>query len=461
MAVSSLRAAADLASAAVNLMAADRGAEGEQFLRRALALQPGHPDSTVALARLELSRNHLTSALRLYREAAQAAPFDLSLQALRREVGLALYARHYWEEAAQLLRDAAAAEPWDHRLKAAAARASVPPYLAAEIDDPSLGRTLKRYAPREGTKYMFIIDVVGTCNLRCPTCPVGNSGHEERAVGFMPVELFAQILDKIARESPVPDPSIVLFNWGEPLLHPQLPRILDLIRQKGFRSYLSTNLNIKRGLEDVIAAGPDDLKISISGFSAGTYARTHARGNLDLVKANMLRLYELREAHKVSTHIWVGHHIYRSTQHEAEELRETCARLGFGYHAIPAFYMPLERVVDVIDHGDPSAGVDIIDDLPVHPAERAAHAARTRSGRYDCELRFNQTVINHDGSVGLCCCVYDRTSMLGVNFLDEPLPQIEGRKYRHPFCKTCFAKNLNYAPAELMVSAPTGQEVRL
>ncbi len=72
-----------------------------------------------------------------------------------------------------------------------------------------------------------------------------------------------------------------------------------------------------------------------------------------------------------------------------------------------------------------------------------------RSGRFDCELRFNQTVINHDGSVALCCTVYDQENMLGIKFLEHDHAEIERRKYAHPYCATCFKAGMQYTRAEL------------
>jgi hypothetical protein len=91
----------------------------------------------------------------------------------------------------------------------------------------------------------------------------------------------------------------------------------------------------------------------------------------------------------------------------------------------------------------------IIEDLLHNPEDRQRRVASQRSGRFDCELRFNQTVINHDGTVALCCTVYDEPNMLGVSYLDECFSSIEQRKYRHPFCLTCIKNNLHYVPAEL------------
>ena len=193
--------------------------------------------------------------------------------------------------------------------------------------------------------------------------------------------LFEKIIAKIRRELPVPTPIINLYNWGEPLLHPDLPAIITILHQAGMRSQLSTNLNVKRGLEAVIAAGADELKISLSGFSQETYSRPHARGNIDLVKANMRLVRQYADQYRVPTKIWVGHHLYRSNQHESDTVRQFCRQLDFAYHPIPAFYMPLERLLDVL-HGQPNPrDSGIISDLLYDPGERRRAMAARRSGR--------------------------------------------------------------------------------
>lgn len=426
-----------------------RAAEAEALFARALAARPGDPGALLGQVRAGLAARRFAGAVDALEALAAAHPFDLRHAPAQRMLALALYAEGYWEDAAPLLARAAALEPWDDALAAAAARTARPAYLAPEVEDPATGRRLLRYAARESGTYIYVIDIVGTCNLRCPTCPVGNSSHDGRPRGFMDRALFEAVVEKIARESPVPSPQVNLFNWGEPLLHPDLPHFLRVLRRAGMRSHLSSNLNIRRGLEEVVAAAPDDLKISLSGFSPETYGRAHLRGDLALVKRNMQELRRLLDRHRVATHVWVGHHIYRSNQHEAEAVRRFCADLGFAYHPFVAYYMPIERLMEVLDGQPNPRDRGILDDLLQHPAETQRAARERRSGRHDCELRFNQTVINHDGTVALCCTVYDAPNMLGVSFLDEDHAALEARRYAHPFCGPCMAANLHYAPRNL------------
>ncbi len=332
------------------LAAIGRQDEAQFILRRILSGPPADapvewPRAAAALSMLLLpAPGKLDEAENLAARAIALAPHDPLLLALHRQIGLALYNQMLFEEAFPWLERAAELEPWDTALAAMRQRARPRDYLAPEIEDPATGQVLRRYNPREGASYIYVIDIVGTCNLRCPTCPVGNSELGARPRGMMKAAMFREIVAKIRKELPSERPEVNLFNWGEPLLHPQLPAFIRLLRESGMVSNLSTNLNIKHGLDAVVRAGPDTLKVSLSGFSPDSYGRTHAGGDLALLQRNLRALREAIDRHKVGTHVWVGHHLYRNNLHEVEAVRAMCTELGFAHHPIPAFYMPIERL---------------------------------------------------------------------------------------------------------------------
>ena len=95
----------------------------------------------------------------------------------------------------------------------------------------------------------------------------------------------------------------------------------------------------------------------------------------------------------------------------------------------------------------------MLDQLLEHPASYLRRFAATRDRGYDCELRANQTVINHDGTVALCCSVYEPENQLGLAFVDAPRALIEQRKYAHPTCASCQRLGLAYAPLLLVAPA--------
>ena len=399
------------------------------------------------LGMVRLATGRIAEGVALLEEALAQDEDNPGWPASLPAIGMTLFRLGRWEQAAPWLERAAVAGTADAEALAALDRARPRDYLAPEVFVPATGEALLRYAPRESGTYVYAIDVSGLCNLRCPTCPVGNSPLGGRPRGFMEVDLFRRIVAKAKAECPAEKPEVFLFSWGEPLLHPRIGELVGIVNEAGLASHLSTNLNIEHGLAEVAKANPTSLKISISGFTPETYGTTHAKGDLALVKANLYRLRHELDRFRATTRVWVGHHLYRNNQDQVPAVQAVCRELGFEHHPIAAFFQPLERLLEVAQgRGAPHPVLDL---LLEHPASYVPRIKASRSGAYDCELRFNQTAINFDGTVALCCSVYDAANMLGVGFLDRTHDELEAMKYAHPFCATCRANGLDYAPADL------------
>lgn len=76
------------------------------------------------------------------------------------------------------------------------------------------------------------IEITNVCNLACDFCP-----QSKRKPEFMKIETFDKILAQI---KPYTD-YIYLHVKGEPLLHPEIDRILDLSYEKGLKVNITTN----------------------------------------------------------------------------------------------------------------------------------------------------------------------------------------------------------------------------
>lgn len=294
--------------------------------------------------------------------------------------------------------------------------------------------------------FVYNIDIVGTCNLACPSCPVGNTplGSAWRGTqpkGFMGVELFSRILDKICRESPATRPVIALYNWGEPLLHPDIGRIVSLVRERNLYCAVSTNLNQTRFLEDLVIAEPSSIKISVSGSSQATYGRTHRKGQIDAVMSNMRLLRQLVDAHGKRIDIFIGYHDYIGNDGDELAAMEAIAReLRFGIRHKIARFSPLEKMLPLCGD-EPSVGdadTALYDLLLVKPHEWSRVAT---DGGFDdtCLMREQEMTINFDGSVALCCNVFDYANNVASDFLSVGHAALQSAKEHHPFCGPCMA----------------------
>ena len=84
-------------------------------------------------------------------------------------------------------------------------------------------------------KPIVVWNITRTCNLRCVHCYADS--HAERYPGELSWEQCCAVIDDLAAYQV----NALLLSGGEPLLHPQLPQILERATSKGLKVTISTN----------------------------------------------------------------------------------------------------------------------------------------------------------------------------------------------------------------------------
>ncbi|NEO28874.1 MAG: radical SAM protein [Symploca sp. SIO3C6] len=95
---------------------------------------------------------------------------------------------------------------------------------------------------------VLMIEAVGKCNAICGYCPRGQGLLGPETNTYITMDLLDKALDLASSGS---NHAIYLHHRGEPFLHPKLDEIIRRVREKGFYTFLSTNL---------ISATPDKVK---------------------------------------------------------------------------------------------------------------------------------------------------------------------------------------------------------
>jgi len=121
-----------------------------------------------------------------------------------------------------------------------------------------------------GRPYAITIEPTNFCNSNCRLCPTNQRGLS-REKGVLQWEPYRDWID---RYSPWIY-EVSLAFWGEPLLAPNICRMITYAHDKRIRTFLSTNLHALRpergDASALVASGLDKLTCSLHAASQGTY----------------------------------------------------------------------------------------------------------------------------------------------------------------------------------------------
>lgn len=135
------------------------------------------------------------------------------------------------------------------------------------------------------------VDIVGSCNARCPFCP-RVAMPAERAKGFMDFDLFRRILDR-GRASGIT--TLYLYSTGEPTLHPRFYDFVALAKDLGYMVVCSTNGSMMHQHRSGLMLA-DVVQVSIEGWDRVSYERYRYPLRFDRVYGNVREYAACRPA---------------------------------------------------------------------------------------------------------------------------------------------------------------------
>jgi len=287
---------------------------------------------------------------------------------------------------------------------------------------------------------MLNVDITSSCNLRCPSCPVGNTNTVD-SHGIMDKEFFRTVIRKARDEHKVK--LIAPYNWTEPFLHPELPDFIRIIKQEKLTCLISTNLNIRRHIEEVVVAAPDFIRISVSGFYQESYGKTHARGDIEVVKANMKLLSEALKKHgRNKTMVTVYYHKYLHNLPEKQLMQDYAKSLGFEWMEYWAGYLSVEKLLQYMDGTIATKEKEFIENELALPVAQAAGIARLYHNPNQCIYLKNHIILDYKAHINLCCVSYDKSNQIG-DFMQLSDAQVKQAKQGHPTCAKCSHHGLD------------------
>jgi len=270
-----------------------------------------------------------------------------------------------------------------------------------------------------GKPFLLTIEPTNLCNLRCPLCVTGN-GAMSRATGFMDFPTFKRIIDE-AQETLI---YLLLYQQGEPFLHPEFVRFVEYAKQK--RIFVTTSSNghyfTPEMARQVVASGLDNLIVSIDGADQQNYATYRVGGDLAAVTAGIQHLIAEKERQKRRTpYIQIQFLVMRHNEHQIESMHQMAAKLKVDNLLVKTVQV---ETVEEAEAWLPRQASLRRYDLE-QPGLKLKHA-----GRGVCSRPWTSTLINWDGTVSPCC--FDKNGKHAQGSLQESLTTVwHSERYDH------------------------------
>ena len=266
-----------------------------------------------------------------------------------------------------------------------------------------------------GFPYLLQIEPTNFCNLSCTVCPAAaNKRDLNRDRRHMRLEEFKKIVDAMEDYLLL----LVMWDWGEPFMNPELPEMLRYASNKGIKTVTSTNahfLNETQYLERILTSGLTTLIIAIDSLKQDSYEFYRRGGNLAQAMDGLKNVLALKKKLTSTTLINLRMVLMKSNESELEDMRKTAKKLNVDIFSVKT--------------ANPTFAGTLNDEqiVPTKP-ERRRYAykpktfERIRTGG-PCTLPWFMFNIHSNGNIVPCCYDYDAEMIVG-NAFEAPLPEI-------------------------------------
>lgn len=291
------------------------------------------------------------------------------------------------------------------------------------------------------------VEPVNFCNLSCPLC-LTTSATQSRPPRILRFPVFRSFMDEIGEYLLL----MVLWNWGEPFLNPEIFRMIAYAKSKGVVVHSSTNANIpwsEDEVEALVDSGLDSLVIAVDGASSETYREYRIGGNLELVWRNVELLVRMKKRKKSLTpRLNVRFVVMRHNEHELDRVRERAREQEVDYFSIKSVDLPSDRGTD-LDR------VHIPRNEEYHRYEYVRGSFERKPRTFTCMRPWKRITLQAGGEI--VACEYDYRNECSFGTIGEASSastvwkgdrSAEFRRNFHlgnngfPFCVTCPYKNM-------------------
>ncbi|MBF0610049.1 MAG: radical SAM protein [Magnetococcales bacterium] len=288
------------------------------------------------------------------------------------------------------------------------------------LSQPPGTRCKRRYL-RPSSPRLLQVEPTNHCNLDCVMCP---RRIMTRPTGFMTMAIWQRLLETwrfrggshLLDNLALPGQSrfrihfsgvIKLFFLGEPLLHKQLPQMVDLAHKMGCQVSIQTNgamLDRPIMRQRLLDARPDAVGFSVDGVDAASYEAVRKKAKWSSLLTGMQALHEERAERGLEKSM-----VFNISTILADKSPQTQDK-------VDAFLAPLKALVEQVSVI--SLDTDWQPDYIAGEDNQVVTYQRNQKGAPNpCTLRCaepaNKMNVLWDGLITPCCTDYDGVVRLG------------------------------------------------
>lgn len=287
------------------------------------------------------------------------------------------------------------------------------------------------------TYKVVCFDITGGCNAKCPLCVTGRVSFGQR-INYISVADFERSIDRlIDLEMIAPGETVIHpYNWGEPIIHPDLDGIVSVLTARNFGIGFSTNGSKKTNFT-VPTGNIVDFCFSVPGFSQRSYDLIHGF-KFEKILQNILATVENVRRQGYQGVFGLVMHVYQfNALDEMDLAREWCKEHGLRFLPMYAYindYDVLKAYLKgTLDH---KSREDISRKLFLHyhDAVIAEHTPGFKCSQWDKVL-----TLDHRSNVLLCCSMPEGHEAYTIgSVFDFSRDQIVDWKTTNKECDDCI-----------------------
>ncbi|WP_324293020.1 radical SAM protein [Maridesulfovibrio sp.] len=299
--------------------------------------------------------------------------------------------------------------------------------------------------------------ITSRCNLRCPSCPADELADNQK-LRHTPLNTCEKIFSRMV-ELFGTNVSLKLYTFNEPLLHPDILGVLDLVQKNGLTCEISTNLNVNCDLASVLShPAITRVDVSVSGYTQETYSKGHKGGNISRVIENLHSIKNYPQSKKVH----IKFHKYSDNYRDYIEFKKLSEDWGFNFDPTTAIYMlTWDYFLDLMnsaEHRFPPRAEEVFPRLI-----NAKHWKPTLTDKLQdipCHFQSQVLYLNYIGDIYTCCQTgYSRELLIG-NIFQHSSAEIFKKKKESSICKICKQNGLHVEAVlkQMLFSKPVSAE---